>query len=434
MSFVEYDRSSDRYHLHELIRLFADAQLRPSVRHQLNRRFARYVRTVLYAQPWIPGAEAVPRDARGRLALEWPNIHQVYRWAMAKPDGDASAARFLATFQWSRSLLSPVDRSGRLQWMLSGTRRTNSRSQRRLAAMNIVRKAQYHAMAREFREALHELGRLPAYIETLSDILDLLLQTLQLIATGDSEARDIILAFLTPFARSESSSLDQAQLLATVATIYGDMGNHGDAVAYFDRAMTMARATDARDQLAISLPAFACLEALANNDFDLAAAHADDLLRVANADDRRMTTVLLGRLAPVLAAKGDIARSDQLHDLYVARSRDLTFLPEDSRTLTNTAKVWYSLAFLGIAPGRKAKQYEERAIELLTEARRAARERSDSEEEDYAKVPLGLLYIARKSFARAKVLLPATLYREVTRHGGRSLRDALIKVFSEIQP
>jgi tetratricopeptide (TPR) repeat protein len=302
--------------------------------------------------------------------------------------------------------------------------------------MNIIRKAFYHAMDGDYLSAVHELGRLSSYIGTLRELpsLQLILQTLQLIATGDSEAGDVIVSFLTPFSRSQTSSLDQAQLLAVMGAICGNMGNHADAVAYFDRTMTMAQGIDARGPLAISLPAFACTEALANNDVDLAAAHADDLLRVASADHRRMTTELLGRLAPFLALRGDIARSDEFHDLYLARSRDLTFLSEDSRTLTNIAKVWYSLAFLGIAPVRKARQYEARAIELLVEALRAARERNDSEAEDYAKVPLGLLYAARKSLVRAKALLPAALYREITRDGGGALRDALAKVFSRSQP
>jgi hypothetical protein len=105
-SFVEYDEADDRYHLHVLLRLFADAHLWPSVRNRLDCRFARHVRTVLYAQPWISEDDAIPRDARHRLVIEWPNIRQVYRWAMAKPERDASAARFLATFQWIRTLVA----------------------------------------------------------------------------------------------------------------------------------------------------------------------------------------------------------------------------------------------------------------------------------------------------------------------------------------
>jgi hypothetical protein len=436
MSFVEYDPNTDRYHLHDLLRLFANAQLRPSVRERLDRRFARHMRTVVHSEPWISRETSVTPHAARTLAMEWPNIRQVYRWATARPEDDPFAARFLATFQWPRAHVSPMDRANVLLWMANGTRTSNSPLQRRFAAVNITRKALYHANSREFLAAVHELGRLPLYIGTLGDLpaLELLLVTLQSIAIGASETREIILSFLMPCTRSRASSLVQAQLLAAVGAIQGELGNHAEAVQYFDRATAMARDIDPQGQLAISLPAYACIEALANNDVDLAAAHADDLLRVAGADHRRLTTVLLGRLAPMLAVKGDIARSDRAYDLYVARSRDSTFIPESSRTLTNTAKAWYAPVLLGLAAGVQAQRCETRAIELLLEAQRVALERSDSEDENYANLPLGLLYAARKSFARARALLPPTLYREITRHGGRGLQESLTTVFSEFQP
>jgi hypothetical protein len=433
MSFIEYDANTDRYYLHDLLRLFAEAQLRPSVREQLDRRFARHMRHILYVQPWVSTETIVTLNAARRLAMEWPNIEQVYRWVTAKPQGDVFAARFLSTFQWPRALISPMDRSSMLLWIERGTRLSNSRLHRRLVALNIQRKALYHANSREFIAAVRELRRLPALLGTLGCHPDAepLLLTLQSIAIGDSEAAEIILSFLMPYTRSEAASLIQAQLLATVGVIQGGMGLHAEAVKQLDLAATMARDIDPKGAMAIGLPALACAEALANNDMDLVAAHVDELLLAADGDHRRATTVLCGHLAPTLALRGDSARADRLYDLYVTRSRDSSFIPESSRTLTNTAKAWYSGVVVGICTSGRAAIHEERAIDLLEAARRVAQERNDPESEEYAAVALGLIHASRKSFRKARALLPESLYREITRHGGEGLQTALRRIFSD---
>src|SRR5947209_9399204 len=148
---------------------------------------------------------------------------------------------------------------------------------------------------------------------------------------------------------------------------------------------------------------------------DLAAAHVDDLLLVSTVNHSRVTTLLFGRLAPILALRGDASRADRVYDLYITRSRDSSFIPETSRTLTNTAKAWYSAVLLGFCTGARVAIHEERAIDLLEAARQVARERNDPASEEYAAVPLGLIHATRKSFRRARALLPTSLYREITR-------------------
>ena len=69
--------------------------------------------------------------------------------------------------------------------------------------------------------------------------------------------------------------------------------------------------------------------------------------------------------------------------------------------------------------GAKATAVENHAIEMLTDARRVARERRDDINENHASLTLGIVYAGRKNFRAAKNLLPTALYRRILR-GGRA--------------
>ena len=93
-SLVEWNESSDRYRLHDLAQLFADAKLSAEERAVGEKRFATYYRDVLASakELYKEGGESLLRGL-ALFDLEWGNIQAGHAWVVAQADGaDAEVA------------------------------------------------------------------------------------------------------------------------------------------------------------------------------------------------------------------------------------------------------------------------------------------------------------------------------------------------------
>lgn len=432
-SFVEYDDADDRYHLHDLLRVFAGSHVTPAVRHHIERRFARHFRSVVYAEPWSVDPSPTSGEATRRLLLEWPNIESTHDWAKTHAATSKLAARLLVTLPWTNANILPMSRSDAIRWIASGTGLSPSRRQRIFAALNLTRQAALYAYSGQFAPALSALSRLPDYIERLGDLrtTSFILITLQLIASEVADLRPDILAFLLPLAASNHESSEQVSVLAAVGRIYSAMDRYEDAFSHFDRALQMSSALESTFTLASTLLTLTCDAALKCHKEDRAAIYVDRLMQLAPDDGSRPTTIMFGILATAYAKVGDFDRAEQLYQLYIARSRHPTFMARDPRMLANEAGIWYSLSLLGVYRGKRARICEDHAIELLSEALRISRERMDTVNEKHASMALGLIYALRKDFARASKLLPRSVYQTIVRGNRGTVATALAKTFGD---
>lgn len=93
-SMVEWNDTTSRYRLHDLVRLFADAKLSAEERAVGQRRFATHYRDVLAAanELYKEGGESVLRGL-ALFDLEWDNIQAGHVWVAAQADAaDADVA------------------------------------------------------------------------------------------------------------------------------------------------------------------------------------------------------------------------------------------------------------------------------------------------------------------------------------------------------
>ena len=99
-SLVEWNETSDRYRLHDLARLFADAKLSAEERAVGQKRFATHYKDVLAAadELYLEGGESLLRGL-AIFDLEWGNIQEGYAWVAAQVDAaDAEVARLCMTY------------------------------------------------------------------------------------------------------------------------------------------------------------------------------------------------------------------------------------------------------------------------------------------------------------------------------------------------
>ncbi len=98
-SLVEYDEATDRYRLHDLAHLFADARLSEADRATVQKRHAMYSVTVLQAANTLykQGGEAQKRGL-DKFDLEWDNIQVGQAWAEAHTEADDTAAKLCNSY------------------------------------------------------------------------------------------------------------------------------------------------------------------------------------------------------------------------------------------------------------------------------------------------------------------------------------------------
>jgi tetratricopeptide (TPR) repeat protein len=94
-SLVEWNETNDRYRLHDLARLFADAKLTSEERVVAQKRFAMFYKDVLKAADdlYLEGGESLLRGL-ALFDLEWGNILEGHAWVAAEAHAaDADLAR-----------------------------------------------------------------------------------------------------------------------------------------------------------------------------------------------------------------------------------------------------------------------------------------------------------------------------------------------------
>ncbi len=100
VSLVEWNETSNRYRLHDLARLFADAKLSAEERAVGEKHFATHYRDVLAAAQklYLEGGESLLRGL-ALFDLEWVNIQAGHAWVAAQADAaDADVARLGMTY------------------------------------------------------------------------------------------------------------------------------------------------------------------------------------------------------------------------------------------------------------------------------------------------------------------------------------------------
>jgi hypothetical protein len=134
-SLVEWNETSNRYHLHDLAQLFADVKLSADERAVGGKRFAKHYSEVLAEanRLYLKGGESLPRG----LALfdrEWGNIQVGHAWVAAQADAaDSDVPRLCMTYPDAGAFVLSLRQHSRerIRWLeiaLAATRRLQDRA------------------------------------------------------------------------------------------------------------------------------------------------------------------------------------------------------------------------------------------------------------------------------------------------------------------
>ena len=120
-SLVEWNETSDRYRLHDLVQLFADTKLRAEERAVGQKRFAMHYKDVLTAanELYKEGDESLLRGL-ALFDLEWGNIQAGHSWIAAQTDApDADVAELGMTYPHAGAYLLTLRQHSReqIRWL-----------------------------------------------------------------------------------------------------------------------------------------------------------------------------------------------------------------------------------------------------------------------------------------------------------------------------
>ena len=208
VSLVEWDPSASRYHLHDLLRLFADSRLDQRDRAQADHRHAAHYAEVARAakQLYLQGGDAILRGL-ALFDLEWPSIQAGQAWAAAHADADDDAARLCnaypdAALYCLNLRLHSTDWIEWLQAALSAARRLEDKSAQGTHLGNLG-------------NAYSDLGQVERAIEYHQEALKISREI------GDR--------------RGEGSDL------GNLGNAYSDLGQVERAIEYYEQALAIAR-------------------------------------------------------------------------------------------------------------------------------------------------------------------------------------------------
>ena len=382
-SLVVWNETSDRYSLHDLARLFADAKLSAEERAVSQKRFATHYKNVLAAAEalYLQGGESLLRG----LALfdrEWGNIQAGHVWVAAQADAaDADVARLGMTYpDAGRYVLDLRQHSReRIRWLeiaLAAARRLNDRAGEAVMLGNLG--TAYKNLG-ETRRAIqfHEQA-----LPTLREI-------------GDRIGEGAVLGNLgiayTKLGETRRAIQFYEQYLA-IAREIGDCRGEGNALGNLGNAYVTLGETRRAIQF-----------------------HEQALPTLREIGDRRGEGAVLGSLGLAYAALGETRRAIQFHEQYLTIAREIGDRRGEGIALCNLG-----LDYADLGETRRAIQFYEQNLAI-------AREIGDREGEGAAlgNMSLALDQLGERAQAIRHAEQALTIYEQIEHPYAAQVRTQL---------
>ncbi|HMD90024.1 MAG TPA: tetratricopeptide repeat protein [Anaerolineaceae bacterium] len=247
-SLVEYDPANQRYHLHELARLFVQHHCQPDELYQAQKRFSIFYKDVLEAAEklYLQFGENVLAGL-ALFDLEWDNIQSGQRWAAEQADKDQQAGQLCSDYAGQGNYCRSLRLHSRQQidWLQSGlaaARRLGDRNNEGAALGNLAltyarlgephRAIAYHEQALQiFREIGDRLGEGAA------------LGNLGLAYADLGEPRRAIENYeqALQIERETGNRHGEGSVLTNLGSAYLDLGEPRRAIAYHEQALQILR-------------------------------------------------------------------------------------------------------------------------------------------------------------------------------------------------
>lgn len=395
-SFVEWDETIARYHLHDLARVFANARLSEAERDSGQRRHAsHYLRVIRDADKlYIQGGEALKRGL-DLFDLEWPNIQTGQAWAEKYSNEDNSAASLCGNYPNDGLHLLNLRRypSERVRWLeaaLASARRLKKRASEAVHLSNLG--VAYFDLG-ELRRAVEfyeqtliinrELGNRQGEGQTLGNLAtayDVLGETRRAIELYEERLG---------IAREFGDRRGEGLVLSNMGIAFSGLGEMRRAIELYEQALIIQRKTGDRRGEGRTLGNLGIAYAELGETRRAIELYEQRLLIAREIGDRVGEGFILGSVGLAYASLGETDRAIELYERQLMIGRESGQRRVEGAAMGNLASAYANL-------GETL-----RAIDLYEQRLEIAREMGDRSGEGATMGNLGLAYSALGEMRRA---------------------------------
>jgi len=323
-SLVEWNESSNRYRLHDLAQLFADAKLSTEERAVGEKRFAKHYSYVLAAanELYLKGGESLLHGLV-LFDLEWGNIQAGHTWVAAQTNNaDADVARLGMTYPAGAWVLDLRQHSReRIRWLEIGL----------AAAQRLQHQQGEGATLGNLGNAYLELGETRRAIQFFEQALLIHREI------GDR--------------RGEGNDL------GNLGSAYAVLGETRRAIQFYEQRLPIAREIGDRRGESNTLGNLGNAYADLGETRGAIQFYEQTLLIHREIGDRRGEGNDLGNLGRAYLILGETRRAIQFHQKYLAIAREIGDRRGEGNALRNLG-----IAYTNIGEIRRAIQFFEQAF------------------------------------------------------------------------
>ena len=325
-SLMEWDETTGRYRLHDLARLFADAQLSKDEpeKYQAQFRHAEHYKNVLAAakELYKKGGDQIMQGLK-LFDAEWINIQAGQAWAAANAVRDKAAAKFCNAYPDAGAHILGLRLHPRdwINWLE--------------AALTAARQLQ-HKQA----EGVH-LGNLGTVYAALGEprrAIEYLEQNLAI-------------------AREIGDRRGEGNALGNLGLVYADLGEPRRAIEYYEQRLVIAREIGDRRGEGQSLGNRGAAYAALGEPRRAIEYYEQDLVIAREIGDRRGEGAALGNLGAAYFDLGEPRRAIEYFEQHLAIAREIGDRRGEGQALGNLGS-----AYLVLGEPRRAIEYYEQTL------------------------------------------------------------------------
>ena len=303
-SLVEWDSSSDRYHLNDLLRLFADAQLKADLREAAHLRHAAHYLTVLRQadERYREGGEAFGHGLR-LFDVEWNNIKAGQAWAEEQSAGNARAAELTISYPNVGAHLLDLRQPPRerIHWFevaLAAAKRLNRSEAEAILLSNLG-------------STYSELGEIAKAIEFYQTSLRI--------------------------ARENGIRSIEGAALGNLGLANATLKNYAEAIEYLEQQLSISRETSDRAGVGTTLGNLAVVYGETGDTKRAIDFYEQRLVIAREFGDRRSEGNALSNLGSMYFVLGDFRRAVELQEQALAIAREIGDLRGEAKALYNAS-------------------------------------------------------------------------------------------------
>jgi tetratricopeptide (TPR) repeat protein len=367
-SLVEWNEVSDRYRLHDLARLFADAKLSAEKRAVGQKRFATHYKDVLAAAKKLykEGGESLLRGL-ALFDLEWANIQAGHAWVAAQADAaDADVTWLGMTYPDAGVHILHLRQHSRewISWLeiaLAAAQRLQHREGEDVALGNLGTAYKNVGETRRaiqfYEQALlivHETGDRRGEGNVLGNL------GLAYAILGETRRAIEFHEQCLTIARETGNSLGEGAALGNLGLAYADLGETRRAIQFYEQHLTIAREIGDRRGEGNALGNLGLAYADVGETRRAIEFYEQALAIAREIGDRRGEGAILGNLGNVYKDMGETSRAIQFYEQRLTIAREIGDRRGEGNALWNM-----SLALDQLGERAQAIQYAEQALAIF---------------------------------------------------------------------